>query len=609
MRLNIREVDLMNRSKEKTAMKRLFEFSGKYKALIFLSCALSIISAVAMLCPFVLIYYVIEEVIRAMPDLANVDTQLLGRLGWLAAAFAGGGMLIYFFSLLCAHIAAFYTARNMRSQALHHLAKLPMGFFTTNSSGKIRKIIDENSAATEAFIAHQIPDLIGSFITPIAMLALLVYFDWRLGLLSLISLAAGFLIQMKMIPKDTVESMKKYQDSLEDMNNGAVEYVRGIAVVKAFGQTVHSFKNFHSAIMRYKSYVTEYALSMQKPMTAFFTAINGAFFLLVPAGILLSQQTADYTSFLLSYIFYLIFTPACAVMLTKIMYTSVNKMTAEESVRRIVSLFQNKPLAYGCRPAESKDHSIEFSHVSFQYPETENEALSDISFVLPEGKVAALVGPSGSGKTTIANLIPRFWDAGSGSIFIGGTDIRNIKSDVLMHKLAFVFQDAKLFKSSVLENIRAGRPEASESEVLAAVNTAQCDDILEKLPRGLDTVIGTKGVYLSGGEQQRIALARAILKDAPIIILDEATSFADPENEHKIQLAFEKLSAGKTVLMIAHRMSTVKDADIILVVNAGRIIEKGTHDELIEKDGVYTGMWMNYRRALTWHVKGENNVS
>ena len=594
----------------KKGVARLFEFSGRHKPLIAVSCVLSAISAVVTLLPFVCIYFVIQEVLLAAPDIGNVDIPKLIMLGWLAVAFAAGAFLLYFAALMCSHIAAFHTARNMKSQVLHHLVKLPLGFHTTNSSGKLRKIIDENAGQTEHFIAHQIPDLIGSLVTPVAIVILLVVFDWRLGLLSLLALAAGFLIQMRMTSKESLGFMQKYQDSLEDMNNEAVEYVRGISVVKVFGQTVRSFKRFHQSIMQYKDYVTQYALSMQRPMTSFVTAINGAFFLLVPAGILLGTQTADYGSFLLSFIFYVIFTPACAVMLMKVMYSSSYKMLAEESVRRIDSLLNEKPLDNASVQKFPKDNSIVFSNVSFTYPNTEVPAVAGVSFTVPQESTVALVGPSGGGKTTIANLIPRFWDVDIGTVEVGGANVREIPPDVLMKQIAFVFQDTHLFKASVLDNIRAAHTTATREEVLAAAKAAQCEDILEKLPQGIDTVIGAKGVYLSGGEQQRIALARAILKDSHIIVLDEATAFADPENEYKIQLAFEQLTRGKTVLMIAHRLSTVQQADQILVVDGGAVVESGTHDTLLQKNGLYTRMWQDYQTSVLWGIgKEEKHVS
>lgn len=594
----------------KKGIARLFEFSGEYKPLIAVSGVLSAVSAVVTLLPFVCIYYVVQEIVMAAPNIAQADTARLTMLGWLAVGLAAAAFLLYFAALMCSHVAAFHTARNMKSQVLHHLVRLPLGFHTANASGKLRKIIDENAGQTEIFLAHQIPDLVGSFVTPAAIVVLLVVFDWRLGLLSLATLAAGFLIQLRMTSRESLGFMQQYQDSLEDMNNEAVEYVRGISVVKVFGQTVRSFKRFHQSIIQYRNFVTKYALSMKTPMTAFVTVINGAFFLLVPAGILLGGFATDYRSFLLSFIFYIIFTPACAVMLMKVMYSSSYKMLAEESVRRIDALLAEKPLKAAEVQKSPKDAGIVFSDVSFTYPGAGVPAVSGVSFSAPPGSTIALVGPSGGGKTTIASLIPRFWDVDAGSIQIGGADVREIPQEVLMRQIAFVFQDTHLFKASVLDNIRAARPGATRDEALAAAHAAQCGDILEKLPQGLDTVIGTKGVYLSGGEQQRIALARAILKDAPIIILDEATAFADPENEYQIQLAFGELTRGKTVLMIAHRLSTVQNAGQILVVDNGSVVESGSHGALLQKNGLYARMWRDYQTSVLWGIgKEDSHVS
>jgi ATP-binding cassette subfamily B protein IrtA len=599
----------MSKSTNK-GISRLFEFSGKYRPLVAVSGILSAISAVITLLPFVCIYYVVQEILLAAPDIASVDAGRLNMLGWLAVGLAAAAFVLYFAALMCSHIAAFHTARNMKSQTLHHLVRLPLGFHTANSSGKLRKIIDENAGQTETFIAHQIPDLIGSFATPVAIIVLLVLFDWRLGLLSLSTLAIGFLIQTRMTSRESLGFMQQYQDSLEDMNNEAVEYVRGISVVKVFGQTVHSFKRFYQSIMQYKNYVTEYALSMQKPMTAFVTVINGAFFLLVPAGVLMSGGAADYKSFLLSFIFYVIFTPACAAMLMKVMYSSSYRMVAEESVRRIDALLAEKPLESAKSQKLPQGFGIVLSGVSFTYPGALVPAVHEVSFSVPEGSATALVGPSGGGKSTIASLIPRFWDVDSGSIKIGDADVREIPPDALMKQIAFVFQNTRLFKASILDNILAARPSATRNEALAAAYAAQCQDILEKLPQGLDTVIGAKGIYLSGGEQQRIALARAILKDAPIIVLDEATAFSDPENEHQIQLALRQLVRGKTVLMIAHRLSTVQNADQIIVVEGGSVIEIGSHNELIQGNGLYARMWRDYQTSVLWGIgKEESHVS
>ena len=590
---------------QKTGIPRLLEFAGKHKYLILLSCLFSGISAVFMLLPFLCLWLVVREVLAAAPELGALNLSRLAMYGWWALALALAGFLFYFAALMCSHVAAFYTARNMKSQTLRHLATLPLGFFTLNSSGKLRKIIDENAGQTETFLAHQIPDLVGSYITPIAMLVLLFVFDWRLGILSLVPLVTGFMIQMRMMSKESMAFMQRYQDALEDMNNEAVEYVRGIPVVKVFQQTIYSFKSFYNSIMRYKEFVTAYTLSWEKPMTAYTTAINGTFLLLIPAGILLAVQAPDYRKFLQDLIFYLLFTPACAVMLNKVMYSGSYKMIAGEAVRRVDALLAEKPLPEPDKPRIPRGTDIVLSQVTFTYPGGGVPAVDGVSLRVPAGKRVALVGPSGGGKTTIARLIPRFWDVDRGSVKIGGVDVREIPITALMKQIAFVFQDTHLFKDSIFNNIRAARPDATRTEVEKAARAAQCGDILDKLPHGLDTVIGTRGVYLSGGEQQRIALARAILKDAPIIILDEATAFADPENEHKIQRAFQQLTKGKTVLMIAHRLSTVQNADEIVVLAQGKIAEKGTHEELLKNSGLYAKLWKDYQSSITWSVGKE----
>ena len=589
----------------KSGISRLFEFTGSHKPLVVIACVLSAISAVVQLSPFVCIYFAVREILTAAPDMRRADLSKLAMYGWLAVGLSAAAFLLYFGALMCSHIAAFHTARNMKSQMLHHLVRLPLGYHTANSSGKLRKIIDENAGQTETFIAHQIPDLAGSYVTPAAVIVMLLVFDWRLGVLSLLPIVTGLLIEMRMMARSSSTFLKNYQNSLEDMNNEAVEYVRGISVVKVFGQTVHSFKRFYQSIMQYKEFVIQYTLSWQMPMTAFTAAIHGTFFLLVPAGILIAANTADYTHFLLSFIFYVIFTPACAAMLMKVMFSGSYKMITDEAVRRVDSILAQKPLVDSPVKTYPQGCDILFSDVSFTYPNAEIAAVSGVSLQVPEGSTAALVGPSGGGKTTIASLIPRFWDVDSGSIKIGGADVREIPPKLLMQQVAFVFQDTHLFKASVLDNIRFNRPDATREKALAAAKAAQCGDILAKLPKGIDTVIGTKGVYLSGGEQQRIALARAVLKDSPIIILDEASAFADPENEYKIQLAFEQLTRGKTVLMIAHRLSTVQNAEQIFVVDGGKVVETGTHDVLVRKNGLYTRMWEDYQTSVSWGIGKE----
>ena len=587
--------------KKKTGISRLLEFGGRYRWMTVVACILSGLSSVLMLCPFLCIWLVLRDVLAALPDLSEVDVGTMTLYGWAALGLAVGGFLLYSLALLFSHLGAFHTAKNMQSQILHHLASLPLGFFSQNSSGKLRKIINENTAQTENFLAHQLPDMTGSAVTAVTMLVMLLFFDWRLGGLSILLLIAGFMVQMLMTSEKSMSYMRKYQDASEQMNNEAVEYVRGIPVVKVFQQTIYSFKSFYAAIMYYKDNVTEYALSCQGPMVAFNVIINASFAVLIPAGILLIGPE-QYSEFLLDLIFYILFTSGSAGILNKILFSGTHRMMAQEAVRRVDSLLAESPVVENALAQIPDRNDVEFWDVTFTYPGGKAPALSRLSFQVPEGKTVALVGASGSGKTTAASLIPRFWDVDSGSVTVGGVDVRQLDGRDLMDQVAFVFQDTRLFKKSLLENIRAAKPGASREQVMEAAMAAQCGDILKKLPEGLDTVIGTHGIYLSGGECQRIALARAILKDAPIVVLDEASAFADPENEYQIQKAFEKLIRNKTVLIIAHRLSTIRNADCILVMKDGKVAEKGTHQSLLDANGIYAQMWEDYQRSAKWKI-------
>ena len=588
-------------------IKRLMEFTGKHRGLLTVSRILSGISSVFILGPFLCVYFAARDLVGVFAG-TPLDTNSLVRWGLLALGLELIGLVLYFSALLCSHVVAFHTEKNLKMAALKHLAKMPMGYFDANPSGKLRKIIDDNSFQTETFIAHQLPDLVGAQVTMIVSLVLMLVFDWRVGVPLLLLFGIGFFLQGSLTGKDSMKFMQTYQDSLETMNHEAVEYIRGISVVKVFGQTVQSITKFNNAIKSYRKFALAYTMSCKKGMVAFNSIINSSFLVLVPTALIIGFVSNDLIGFMQSFLFYVIFSPDCAVMLNKIMYMTSYKMQAEESMRRIDMILTAQPQPESSAPKHPKTYDVSFEDVTFAYENTDHPAVSHLNFTAKAGTTTALVGHSGSGKSTTASLIPRFYDVQQGAVKIGGVDIREIPHADLMKMVAFVFQDPKLFKDSLLENIRAGRPSATREEVLRAAHLAQCDDILEKFPNGIDTVVGSKGVYLSGGETQRIAIARAILKEAPIVVLDEATAYADPENEQQIQKAFEGLVKGKTVIMIAHRLSTIQDADLILVMKQGELVESGTHDALVKQGGEYAKMWSNYTKTTKWHIGNEVKV-
>lgn len=591
--------------KKQSSLSRILSYAGGHKKLTLVGCILSALSAVLGLIPYVCVWLAARNVLEAWPSPSGVSG--LSRWGWTAVWTAIGSIALYFAALMSTHIAAFRTARNIRRTAMAHVLKLPLGFFTGNQSGRLRKLIDDNAGLTEDLLAHKLPDLAGTIVTPVAAIVMLFLFDWKMGLLCLVTMVLALLSMCLMMGGKNAGFFHRYQKEIERMSGEAVEYVRGIPVVKMFQQTVYSFKAFYAAIRDYSDLASQYAMSCRIGQTCFLTFINGAFALLIPAALLLSSGR-DVRTVLVNFIFYALFAPACGQMINRIMYMSEAVMEADEAVGRLDEILGQEPMEESKVQKRPANAAVSFDHVSFTYPGSDRPALNDVSFSVLPGQVTALVGPSGGGKTTAASLIPRFWDTDSGTVAIGGINVRELNTEDLMRQVAFVFQDTRLFKESLLENIRAARPEASRDEVLSAARAAQCDDILEKLPQGLDTVVGMKGIYLSGGEQQRIALARAILKDAPIVVLDEATAFADPENEHQIQKAFEALTKNKTVLMIAHRLSTVQNADSIIVLSDGRVIEQGSHESLLALHGVYTGMWEDYQRSAQWKVGKEEAV-
>ena len=587
--------------KKQSNLSRLLTIAGSYRYLTYTSWILSAISALIALVPYYFIWQVMREVLEVAPNFSRA--QNLTHNGWMAVLFAVIAVLVYIAGLMCSHLGAFRIATNLRLQSMNHIVKLPLGFAEHFGSGKLRKIVNESSAATETYLAHQLPDRANALATPCGLLVLLFVFDWRLGLLSLAPVLLGFLIMMAMTGKEMQQKMKEYQNALDDMSNEAVEYVRGIPVVKTFGQTIFSFKKFKDSIDRYKVWVIAYTKQLRTPMMFYTAAINGVFVFLI-AGALLFTQDQVTTEFLLNLVFYIIITPIISVTLTRIMFQSENAMIVDDALQRIDSVLNLEPLKETAHPKHPKDGSVELEQVHFSY-DGEKEVLKGISISIPAGQTVAFVGPSGGGKTTLANLISRFFDPQSGTVRVGGVDVRNIPKEELMNTVSFVFQNSRLIKASIFENVRLGKPEATREEVMAALKNAQCDDILEKLPDGMDTVIGTKGVYLSGGEQQRIAIARVMLKNTPIIILDEATAFADPDNETRVQAAFSKLSQGKTVIMIAHRLSTVAGADQIYVVKGGQIAESGSSRELMERGGLFARMWQNYQTSVQWKVQKE----
>lgn len=591
--------------KKQSNLSRLLSYAGGHKYFTYVSWILSAVSALTALVPFWYIWKIINEVLKASPNFGSA--QNLTHYGIMAMAYAIISYLIYIGALLCSHLAAFRIAANMRIDITEHIAKLPIGFTDSFGSGKLRKIINDSTAATETYLAHQLPDKYAAMATPVGLLALLLVFDWRLGLLSLVPVAVGFAVMSAMTGKRMEEKMRQYGNALAAMSNEAVEYVRGIPVVKTFGQSVFSFKKFKATIDEYKKWVLAYTKDMRLPMMLYTAAINGVFAFLILGAFWFTNGTVT-SEFFVNLLFYIIITPVISVTLTKIMYMSEEGMVISDAIERIDSVLNAEPMSVGNNSHKPKSASVELESVHFSY-DGKKEVISDISLKIKDGQTVAFVGPSGGGKSTLASLISRFFDVNSGSIKIGGVDVRDIPKDELMNTVSFVFQNSKLIKASILDNVKMGKPNATDEEVLNALKSAQCMDIIEKFPDGVNTVIGSRGIYLSGGEMQRIAIARAVLKNAPIIILDEATAFADPDNEVKVQTAFAKLSEGKTVIMIAHRLSTVRNADCIYVIADGKIAEYGNRAELIEKKGMFYKMQNDYQSSVSWKVSNETEES
>lgn len=588
--------------KKQSNLQRLLSYAGNRKPLTYISWVLSAASALISLLPFWYIWKILDEVISVAPDFDRAKN--ITHYGWLAVLFAVLTIFVYICGLMCSHLSAFRIATNIRIALTKHITTLPLGKIEEFGSGKLRRTISETSGAAEGYLAHQLPDKAKAIASIIGLLAMDFFFDWRLGLISLVPVLIGFIIMMSSMAGPSLQkSMTEYQNALAEMSNEAVEYVRGIPVVKTFGQSVFSFKKFKSTIDNYEKWTTDYTLNMRIPMTLYTLAINSIFAFLIIGAFWFSYGniTGD---FLLDMLFYIIITPVITVVLTKIMYMNENEMMVKDAIDRIDSVLNMESLTDPAKSSHPADNSVELRGVTFSYDGTKN-ALSDISLKIFAGQTAAFVGPSGGGKSTLASIVARFFDPQQGKVLVGGVDVKDIGKEELMNTVSFVFQNSKLIKASILDNVRLGKPNATEAEVMQALKAAQCMDIIEKFPNGVNTMIGSEGVYLSGGEVQRIAIARAVLKNSPIIILDEATAFADPDNEAKVQAAFNELARGKTVIMIAHRLSTVVNADRIFVLREGKLAENGTFDELLKNGGTFANMWHEYQRSIEWKVEKE----
>lgn len=590
--------------KKQNVLGRLFSYMGKFKITMALSMIMAAFSAVVNLSAFVCVYHVAKEIVQSWGDFSTLNQAYLTELGWQAVFRISMAFGTYGMALLFSHITAFNTVARIRISLIEHIGQLPLGYHSINPSGKLRKIIEKNTDNLETLISHHIPDFVQSAVLPIAFLAFMFLYDWRLSVVCLIPILIGFILLASMLKGESEGFVQQVQTAGEDIGNAATEYVRGISVVKTFGQTASSFQRYKAAVKEYADFMTKYSFSMENAFSAYNTIINGIFFFLIPGGIILFNLGKDLERTILTFIFFAVLIPFVVMILTKIMHSSSNLMIAEASLVAIDKILSEKPLPTAARPGTPDGYGIVLDQVSFAYEAGADKALDDVSLEIKPGTITALVGESGGGKSTIANLIARFWDTQAGTVRIGNVDVRDMDYEEWMKQVSIVFQDTNLFKMSILDNVAFYKPGATREEVLRALHLAQCDDILEKLPNGADTVIGTKGVYLSGGEMQRITLARAILKDAPVVLLDEATAFADAENEHLIQKALDELLRGKTVLMIAHRLSTVIHANQICVLEHGKIVERGTHQELLKASGIYAHMFDEYQNSISWKIGG-----
>lgn len=597
----------MKKQKQPSPLSRLIVYAGKYKGLLFSGLFLSAVAMILGMAPYVCIWLVVKELIAVVPDWTQATE--IAKYGWMAFAFAVGGILVYFAALMCTHLAAFRTASNIRKQGVAHLMKTPLGFFDNNASGLLRNRLDGAASETETLLAHNLADIVGTVAMFLAMLVLMFVFDWRMGAACLLAAVISVVAMFSMMGGKNAKLMMEYQTAQDVMSKAGTEYVRGIPVVKVFQQTVYSFKAFKQAIEDYSAKAERYTDGVCRvPQSVNLTFTEGAFVFLIPVALFLAPSalsSGNFAEFITNFAFYAVFSAIISTALAKIMFAASGTMLANTALNRIDTVMNAPVLEITKNPQKPNGNRVEFKNVTFTYEGAESPALNNVSFVAQSGQTVALVGPSGGGKTTAASLIPRFWDVSSGVVEVGGVDVKQIDPHVLMDHIAFVFQNNRLFKTSIFENVRAVKPEATREEVLLALEAAQCMDIIEKLPEGMDTVIGSEGTYLSGGEQQRIALARAILKDAPIVVLDEATAFADPENEVLIQKAFAELTKGKTVIMIAHRLSTVIGSDKIIVLDNGKVVEEGKHEELKNNGGLYAHMWNEYNQAAQWKIQSE----
>ena len=588
--------------KKQSNLSRLLDYAGTYRILTYLSWVLAAAGALLALVPFGYIWRILREVIEVAPQYENAVH--VTQYGWMAVAFAVVAVLTYIAGLMCSHLAAFRIATNLRLAMVKLIATLPLGAIEQFGSGKLRRTISETAGSAETYLAHQLPDQAKAMATIAGLLTLLLAFDWRLGLLSLVPVALAFAVMTSMTGKKMQEQMTQYQNALADMSGEAVEYVRGIPVVKTFGQTVFSFKKFKGTIDNYERWVIAYTKQLRWPMIFYTLAVNSVFVFLIAGAFLFASGGTDGGA-LLNLLFYIIITPVISLTLTKLMFMSENGMIVQDAITRIDRVLESPSLSCSNAPKHPKDSSVALDHVTFSYDGVKN-ALEDISLSIGSGQTVAFVGPSGGGKSTLAALIARFFDPQSGKISIGGVNVKDINKSELMDTVSFVFQNSRLIKGSILDNVRMGKPNATDGEVLAALSAAQCMDIIERFPDGVRTVIGSQGVYLSGGENQRLAIARAMLKNAPVLILDEATAFADPDNETKVQAAFNALAKGRTVIMIAHRLSTVVNADRIYVLKEGRLAESGSFAELSgQADSLFGTMWRDYQQSVQWKVAKE----